>query len=61
MSFLPLFPSRFEMRSSNSDKKLSLDSSICLLGTYPVEIVFYYRETAAVHKCELRRFLGICK
>jgi len=28
MSFLPLFPSRFEMRSSNSDKKLSLDSYI---------------------------------
>ena len=26
-SFSPLFPSRFEMRSSNSAKKLSLDSS----------------------------------
>jgi len=42
-SFSPLFPSRFEMRFSNSAKKLSLDGSICLVDTYPVDItsIFY--------------------
>ena len=38
MSFSSLFPSRFEMRSSNSDKKRSLNGSFCLKDTYPAEI-----------------------
>ena len=38
MSFLPLFLSRFEMRSSNSVKILSLDKDTCLMDTYPVDI-----------------------
>jgi len=46
MSFLPLFPSRFEMRSSNSDKKLSLDSAIRLMSGYLVDITSILKDIA---------------
>ena len=39
MSFLPLFSSRFEMRSSNSDKKLWLNGSFYWWNTFPADVI----------------------